>query len=224
MTHKAVVINRKGCGAKSIPLCVKPITRLDCAPFIIGIHYAKRWPSISYAFGLFYDGNLEGVVTFGTPAGSPQRTGLLGPELASRVLELNRLCLRSNHPNHASFLVSRALKMIERPVAIISYADGSQGHIGIVYQATNAIYLGLSAKRTDWALKSKPNLHGQTIADEFKGSGRAAKMREKYGDDFYLKPRPRKHRYCWLLGSKGERKQMLKSLRYQQESYPKTAA
>ena len=46
---------------------VRLITPKECEPFIIGIHYAKRWPSISYAFGLFDCDNLIGVVTYGTP-------------------------------------------------------------------------------------------------------------------------------------------------------------
>ena len=32
-------------------------------PYIMGIHYAKRMPSISYAFGLFKNEILVGVVT-----------------------------------------------------------------------------------------------------------------------------------------------------------------
>lgn len=46
-------------------------------------------------------------------------------------------------------------------------------------------------------------------------------MREKYGDDFYLEARPRKHRYVYPCGSKTQRKQILDALRYTVESYPK---
>lgn len=34
---------------------VRIITRADCADYVLNIHYAKRWPSISYAFGLYLD-------------------------------------------------------------------------------------------------------------------------------------------------------------------------
>jgi len=91
-----------------------------------------------------------------------------------------------------------------------------------VYQACNFLYCGLSAKRTDWKVKGKEHLHGQTIADEFRGvKDRAAAMREKYGSDFYLHPRPRKHRYLYLVGSKTFKKQASKDIKYKQEQYPK---
>ena len=200
----------------------RKIHREDCETFILGIHYAKRWPSISYAYGLFDREELIGVVTYGTPPSAPLRRGIAGDEHIKDVLELNRLCLKYNRKNEASFLVARSLKLLPKRKIIISFADTEQNHKGIVYQASNFIYCGLSAKRTDWALKSKPNLHGQTIADEFRGStNRAKAMREKYGEDFYLKPRPRKHRYIYVTGSKAFKKEIMGKLKYKIEGYPK---
>jgi len=203
-------------------LNVKQITRNECEPFILGIHYAKRWPSITWAFGLFKNSNLVGVVTYGTPASASLRKGVCGELFSDDVLELNRLCLRDNTPNQASFLVGRSLKMLPERKIIISFADTDQGHIGYVYQATNFIYCGLSAKRTDWKLKGKEHLHGQTVADEFRGQpDRAKLMRNKYGDDFYLAPRSRKHRYIYFTGTPRDRKELRQVLRYQVEDYPK---
>lgn len=200
---------------------VKPISRPECEPFIIGIHYAKRWPSISYAFGLFREGVIVGVVTFGTPPSAPLRRGVAGDEYKSKILELNRLCLRDNLKNEASRLVGASLKMLPECI-VVSFADTEQDHKGYVYQACNFIYCGLSAKRTDWKVKGKEHLHGQTVADEFRGvKNRAAAMREKYGDDFYLSPRPRKHRYIYIVGRKSFKKKAILSIKYKTEPYPK---
>jgi len=202
---------------------VKPITRLDCAPFIIGIHYAKRWPSISYAFGLFYGDNIEGCVTYGTPPSSPLRIGIAGEYYSKNVIELNRLVLKRNNKNDASFLISKSMKLLKEKgnFIVISFADTSIGHTGKVYQASSFDYYGLSAKRTDWKVKGKEHLHGQTIADEFRGrKNRSKLMRDKYGDDFFLKDRPRKHRYIKVIGSKGFRVSASKSIRYVREPYP----
>lgn len=194
---------------------VTQITRQQCEPFIIGIHYAKRWPSISYAFGLVDKGEVIGVCTFGTPPSSPLRNGIAGAELAPQVLELNRLCLKYNRKNEASFLVSRALKMLPKNRIVISFADTSQGHQGTVYKAANFTYHGLSAKRTDWKVKGMEHLHGMTIADEFRGvKDRAAAMRAKYGDNFYLQGRPRKHRYIFVTGSVGFRRYAYARIKY----------
>lgn len=201
---------------------VKEISRLDALPMILNVHYAKRSPSISFAFGLFVNGLLEGVATFGTPASAPLRKGICGSKFSGNVIELNRLCLMSNQRNHASMLVGAALRKIKGDRVVVSFADTSQNHIGYVYQATNFIYCGLSAKRTDWKVRGKEHLHGQTIADEFRGQkNRADAMRKKYGDDFYLKPRPRKHRYVYFLGTKKFRKQAASSLNYNVVEYPK---
>lgn len=195
---------------------------MDCAPFIIGKHYAHRWPSVSLAFGLFFDDAILGVVTYGTPASAPLRSGVAGPDMAGNVLELNRLCFHVPVKNEASRLVSGSIKIIDKDAIIVSFADIDQGHIGYVYQACNFTYYGLSAKRTDWKIRGKENLHGQTIADEFRGSeNRAQCMREKYGDDFYLSPRSRKHRYIIVTGTKQFKRKATGLIRYKALPYPK---
>lgn len=184
------------------------------------IHYAKRIPSISYAYGLFLRSELVGVVCYGTPASHPLRIGIAGEANKNRVLELNRLCLLHNRKNEASFLVAKSLKLLPKGKIIISFADTAQNHLGVVYQACNFTYHGLSAKRTDWALKSRPELHGATVADMSRGQQNRAKyMREVYGDDFYLKPRPRKHRYIYITGKKKHK--LLQQVKYLQKEYPK---
>jgi hypothetical protein len=203
------------------PIVVTQIPAKEAEPWLVLRHYAKRLCPISYAFGAFRDGELIGVVTYGTPASSPLRVGICGDDWADNVLELNRLCCE-NSPNTASLLVGRSLRLIPKPSVVVSYADTEQGHIGYVYQATNFYYTGLSAKRTDWKVKGKEHLHGATIADESRGQeNRAEWMRQKYGDDFYLEDRPRKHRYIFPVGDKKQKEAMLADLKYSIQQYPK---
>lgn len=203
---------------------VRIVTRAECEPYILVIHYAKRWPSISYAFGLYLNDELCGIVTYGTPPSAALKRGIAGDEFKADVLELNRLCLKHNRKNEASILVGRSLRMLPTNKIVVSFADTSQGHSGFVYQATNFIYCGLSAKRTDWKVRGKEHLHGQTIADEFRGKeNRAQAMRDKYGDDFYLEPRARKHRYIFIVGNKHYKRKVLAALKYGVEHYPKAA-
>jgi hypothetical protein len=198
------------------------IERKDTEHFILNVHYARRWPSISYAFGLFRVGELVGVCTYGTPASAPLKRGLCGDDFKDVVLELNRLCLRDNLKNEGSFLVASSLKMLPAGRVVVSFADTEQGHVGTVYQASNFTYCGLSAKRTDWTIRGREHLHGQTVADEFRGSAnRAQDMRDKYGEDFYLKPRSRKHRYVFFVGSPAFKKRARAALRYPVSPYPK---
>lgn len=203
-------------------LYVAPVSYDATKPLLLQVHYARRMPSITYAFGLFNEDCMEGVVTYGTPASSTLRNGICGPTYAPYVLELNRLCLHNNIKGNASLLIGRSLRLLKGNKIVVSFADTAQGHIGTIYQATNFIYSGLSAKRTDWKIKGKEHLHGQTIADEFRGvEHRAQAMREKYGDDFYLMPRSRKHRYVFFIGDRSFKKGARKALRYKEEPYPK---
>ena len=51
----------------------------ETKPFILDIHYAKRMPSITYAYGLFdYKNKLIGCVTYGSPASPSVCDGIAG--------------------------------------------------------------------------------------------------------------------------------------------------
>ena len=91
-----------------------------------------------------------------------------------------------------------------------------QGHAGTVYQATNWIYTGLSAKRTNWTIKGEEK-HCQTLADKYTST----EIREKYGDRFSLVERPRKHRYVYFNCKGKRRKVLLSKLKYKVLPYPK---
>jgi hypothetical protein len=180
-------------------------------------HYAKRIPQIMHAFGLYVDGVLKGVVTYGIPASPALCMGICGKEYSDKVLELNRLCLMENNKNESSFLVSNSIKLLPKPTIVVSYADTSQGHVGYVYQATNFLYTGLSANRVDWTIKGMEHKHSKTISDGMT----LESIKEKYGDDFYYTERSRKHRYIFFHGSKTDKKIMRKLLKYNIEPYPK---
>ena len=200
---------------------VLPIKPEETEPWLLNKHYAKRMCPISYSFGAYEGAKLIGIVTYGTPVSSSLRVGICGEKWMENVIELNRLCCE-NQKNIASILVGRSLKMLPKPTVVVSYADTEQGHIGYVYQATNFVYTGLSAKRTDWKLKGMEYLYGATVADMSRGQeNRAQWMRDKFGDDFYLQDRARKHRYVYFVGSKGQKKLMKSALMYSIEPYPK---
>lgn len=201
-------------------VAVLPITFQDALPWLLHKHYARRTAPVTHAFGAFRDGALLGVVTYGTPVSSSLRAGVCGPAWADRVLELNRLCCEPEK-NMASALVGRSLRLLPSPRIVVSYADIGVGHVGYVYQATNFLYTGLSAKRTDWTVDGL-DLHGATIADKTRGMpNRAQAIREMYGDAFKLRERSRKHRYVYFVGNKRERREMQSALRYGIEPYPK---
>jgi len=196
---------------------VKQIDNATAQQVVVTHHYLHRKAPCSQAFGLFDDaGELRGVVMYGTPSSSSLRAGIAGKDQASNVVELTRLWIDDSTPkNSESYLIGNSIKHCAKEI-VVSFADTSQNHLGIVYQATNWIYTGLSAKRTDWQVQGIDK-HGHTWADKYT----AVEMRELFGDRFTLVPRSRKHRYIYL-NAKGKRKQELMALlKYQQQPYPK---
>jgi len=172
--------------------------------WILNVHYAKRLPSISYAYGLYRHDEMVGMVSYGTPASPSLCKGICGEEHRSDVIELNRLVLRDNLPNEASFLVSRSLKMLPTPKVVVSYADTAQDHAGIVYQATNWLFTGTTKPRTDMA--GKDGKHS----------------RHHLGDRTNRINRSAKHRYVYFIGTKKEKKVLRDALRYDiNNQYPK---
>ena len=159
---------------------------------------------------------------YGSPASRTLQSAICGNELASEVVELTRVWIEDGTPNNVeSFLIANSLKLIPKKI-IVSFAEVEQGHLGIIYQATNWLYTGLSAKRADWRIRGQEGKHHQTMSDEFKGKkNRTELMKEKYGDAMYMHERPRKHRYVFINAKGRERKRIMKKMRYGLFPYPK---
>ena len=196
---------------------VLPIKTEETYPWLIEKHYAKRLPQIMFAFGLYVDNQIVGVVTYGIPPSPSLCTGICGQEYSDKVLELNRLCLMDNFRNQSSFLIANSIKLLPKPTIVVSYADTEQGHVGYVYQATNFLYTGLTKHRIDWAIKGQEHKHSKTISDGMSLDS----IKEKYGDDFYHIQRSRKHRYIYFHGNKKDKKILMSKLNYETFPYPK---
>ena len=202
---------------------IKAIDPREAHPFILEIHYARRLPAISYAYGLERNSELLGIVTYGKPASRTLCDGICGSAWTSQVIELNRLCLLNNGSNEASRLVGGSLKLLPKPSIVVSYADTAQDHLGVIYQATNFLYTGMTVPRDDWYIEGLEHAHSRKlshIADSTERRGLEG-LREVYGDRLKTRPRSVKHRYVYLVGSKSERRSMHRDLRYPVLPYPK---
>jgi hypothetical protein len=182
---------------------IKQVSHRKAISIVIKYHYLHREAPCSFAFGLFEKktDELKGVVIYGTPSSSPLREGICGKEEKFNVIELTRLWISDDVPkNGESFLVGNTLKLVDKEI-IVSFAEIQQGHVGTIYQATNWIYTGLSAKRTNYNVEGIDK-HCQTIADRYSSRG----LQRKFGDKFTLVDRPRKHRYVFLIVIREEKK------------------
>jgi hypothetical protein len=182
---------------------VLPINNFEVEPWLLEKHYAKRMCPISFAFGLYDDEQLVGVVTYGVPASPFLCMGVCGIDNKDKVLELNRLCLNDGLKNGASFLVSKSLQMLPKPTIVISYADTAMGHVGYIYQASNFLFTGTTKERTDMA------------GEDGKHS------RHNLGNSENRIHRSAKHRYVFFVGNKYQKSSLLEQLNYSVMPYPK---
>ena len=191
---------------------IKSIDYQDCKEWFLKKHYAKRIPSVSYCFGLFEGLDLIGVCSFGSPSSRALCIGVCGVHNANKVFELNRLIVNDGLPkNTLSFFVGKCLSILPNELIVVSYADTSQGHNGYIYQATNWIYTGLSAKRTERYDVDNPNRHSKSVIDKKGVAYQSLAVRE----------RPQKHRYIFFTGNKYAKRKLLCQLNYPIVAYPK---
>jgi hypothetical protein len=200
---------------------IEKITYQQAMSIVVERHYLHRKCPVSHAYGLIENSTKEivGVVTYGVSPSSTLLRGICGDDESKNVYELNRLWVDDKVPkNGESYLVANTMSLLDREI-IVSFADTSQGHIGVIYQAANFLYTGLSAKFKDPKVIGKENMHHATYANGLTN----LEVIEKFGaENVTFVERPRKHRYIYFNASKTRRKELIRKLRYKTIPYPKT--
>ena len=109
---------------------------------------------------------------------------------------------------------------------LVSYSDPEQGHLGIIYQATNWIYQGNSIRlMPNYAIRLTKDgewMHSRNVTQKF-GSHNLEKLKKAVGHTFWRKEEPEKHRYLYLLCGKKDKKKIMNTLIHKPKSYPKDA-
>ena len=193
---------------------VRKIPCKQAKEYIIANHYSHGCHNApNPCYGLFEQEKLIGVLMFATPCSEAVRSSLWGEKFKDSVIELHRLHVLDVTPkNTESWFIAKCLKLLkqDRPQTkgVISFADTTQGHTGIIYQATNFYFVGKTSKATfyldnDGRLRH-PRQNGVNISKE-----EAAKRGWK------PTKRMSKNRYIYILAkSKVERKHLVESCRY----------
>lgn len=166
----------------------------------------------SPCFGLFDKESLIGVIMFATPCSENVRASIFGKDYKDSVTELHRLHILDITPkNTESWFISHSLKLLKETKpqikAVISFSDLTEGHTGVIYKATNAYFIGKSAKANFYLDKDGRLRHPRQA-----GVNITEKMAEEKG--WIKTKREGKNRYLWLLPkSKVEKKKLLKLLK-----------
>lgn len=126
---------------------VEPMDKKVAREYISMFHYSRTFPdSTIYCYGAYYNDFILGVICYGMGCGKNQYTAIIPDIKNGEYIELTRLWCSDNSPkNIESYLISRSLKLLPREIKlVISFSDESEGHCGIIYQASNFYYLGIN--------------------------------------------------------------------------------
>ena len=223
---------------------IRKIDKAVAEEMIVKYHYSRKWSLCQVAYGVFYitdkqckffnavEEKLIGCIVFGQPIGRSAAESISKLINVYEVFELTRLFIHDGYgKNIESYSIAKALELVKKDFshikAIISYADGEQGHKGTIYQACNFYYQGNSSlalmPNYSVSLTGPPYqwIHSRTISSTY-GSHNVEYLKKKIGHTFWRKKESSKHRYVFLLGSKTEKRKILKSLKHPFQSlYPK---
>ncbi len=203
-------------------------TESEVRDLIATHHYLRTLPPSRFRFALNRRETLVGAAVFTYPTNDRTISSIFGCD-AIEGAELGRLILLDEVPgNGESWFVGECLRRLKREglAGVVSFSDPvprvasdgtlvTPGHIGTVYQALNATYLGRSAGRTlrllpDGAALSDRTLQklragepGTRAIREILGLTGVEFSREQLNALVHEKTRPLKHpgnhRYAWAL-------------------------
>jgi hypothetical protein len=163
---------------------VEPCPRSEIVDFVETHHYSKNMNGlhISYCFKLMDGDTMIGAMVYGS-------LGMVGVAEKynpnpSKILELKRLvCIDDTPKNTESYFIGWTLRWLQRNTdleMIISYADKTFGHEGVVYKATNFECMGETSagkvimwngrRYHDKTLRNKHNGKLKPIAIELKNA------------------------------------------------------
>lgn len=215
--------------------------------FVETHHYSRTYVAARFRFGLYRHGALVGVAVFSQPVNNRTLTNVF-PCHHLETCELGRLVLLDEVPgNGESFFVAECFRRLRKAevieaatghelrgiLGVVSFSDPVPrktsegrivlpGHVGTVYQALSAIYVGRGTARTIRLLPDGTVLNERAIQKirklEKGWKGQVEKLRSFGADGIWDDPRAwlrhwanrltqplahaGNHKYVWALGRK----------------------
>lgn len=175
--------------------------------FITKLHYSHKTKGlkVKHCFGLYREGrftpDLIGAMIYALPA-MPKPAQKYSPKHPDKLLELVRLvCIDDTVKNTESFFIGSTLRWLKKYTdfrCVLSYADPTFGHSGVIYKATNFTHLGMTgSKRT--VIVDGERFHERILTDNHRFALEVQRrLNNKDKDVEIIKTKP-KHIYLYKL-------------------------
>lgn len=183
--------------------------RKEIVGFVEKWHYSKNVNGLKtdYCFKLEdIDGNLIGAMMYGKLAMASVWKKYAKEE--KELIELRRLCCIDDTPkNTESYFIGWTLRWLAKNTDIkrvLSYADSTYNHQGIIYRASNFKEIGITAKGRVIIYNGK-QYHDKTIRTKYNGKLKPYSQKIKNaletGEAYYVETKG-KHIYIYDLKRK----------------------
>ena len=154
---------------------IKPVPVEDYKQFYDNFHYMGAAGRRGFTLGAYLNEQLIAACTIGsiTRAETATRLGYL----SSEVRELARFCISPRHhiSNFPTWFMSRCIKAYKADnlgvKLLVSFADTTQGHSGIIYRAANWKFDGETGCSYHYIDLAGNKIHKKTVFDTAKKMG-----------------------------------------------------
>ena len=151
-------------------IIVKVIPSSIANPFVKANHYSGKVVNNSCLhFGVFLDGKLHGVMSYGPSLDKSKLIGLVEGTGWNEFLELNRMAFDSVLPrNSESKAISVSLRLLKKNAPqikwVVSFADACSCGDGTIYRASNFVLTGIKENLNLAILPDGTRVHKMTLA------------------------------------------------------------
>lgn len=176
---------------------IQPCSVSDARAAVMRWHYSKRMPvGRLICHGVWEAQRFVGVIVYGR--GASQHLGAAFGCTQFETCELVRVALAPGRtvPTSRALGISLRLLRFGNPdlKLVISFADPAQGHAGILYQATNWLYTGLTSSSPQYLWRGRWCHNREMTSGAFGKGGRVANI-----SDLPMRMTEPKHRYVYPL-------------------------
>ena len=148
-------------------LYIKEINKVTAKNCYRRWHYLKDTDFIQmFNYGAYFNGMIVGAISYGPPSAPETVKGLFGTTNQQGYFEIKRLAMNDDCPkNSESRFIAISCKLLRRTTevkGIVTYADSSVNHTGIIYKASGFEYKGLTAPKKDFWVNGRIKQRGKT--------------------------------------------------------------
>lgn len=208
-------------------MTIKKSTAIFVRPYIASYHYSRSLPDNSpHIFSCWYGHTLAAILIFGTSNSLATFSSVIPGIKKEECLELSRMWSPDGMPkNTESRAIALAIAKLPKTVKLlVSYADPSRGHLGIIYQATNWLYVGVTKKNSylidkDGFRKHHKMIQGYRKSNPAFKNSTVRQIKQHLGMREFRSAG--KHKYIMLIGDKSENRTLRKQIKPALIDYPK---